>query len=149
MATPLITADLVAVDLDATDKEAVVAVLADKLAAAGRVSDAAAFAADVKAREAQTATGMPGKIGLPHAKSAAVLAPSLAVATVPNGVDFGGPDGVATLVFLIAAPAEGANEHLQILAKLARKLVNPTFTGSLRDAGDAQSVSDIVNEAVA
>ncbi|MBN8882822.1 MAG: PTS sugar transporter subunit IIA [Salana multivorans] len=148
MSDTLITADLVAVGLDAVDKDAVIEALAGKLAAAGRVTDAAAFVADVTAREAQTATGMPGNIGLPHAKSAAVTVPSLAVATVPGGVDFAGPDGPATLVFLIAAPAEGANEHLQILAKLARKLVNPAFTGSIRDAADADAVAAIVTEAV-
>lgn len=149
MSSPLITADLVSLNLDAPSKDAVIAALAEKLAAAGRVSDAAAYVADVQAREAQTATGMPGQIGLPHAKSEAVLVPSLALATVPGGVDFGGPDGAATLVFLIAAPASGANEHLQILAKLARKMVNPSFTGALREAPDPEAAANIVNEAVA
>lgn len=148
MTSQLITADLVAINLAATSKDAVIDALAAQLAAAGRVTDAAAFAADVRAREAQTATGMPGNIGLPHAKSEAVTVPSLAVATIPGGVDFAGPDGAATLVFLIAAPASGANEHLMILAKLARKMINPAFTGSIREAADGQAVADIVNEAV-
>jgi fructose PTS system EIIA component len=149
MTSQLITADLVAVNVSAADKGAVIDLLAQRLADAGRVTDAAAFAADVRAREAVTATGMPGAIGLPHAKSAAVLVPSLAVATVPDGVDFEGPDGAATLVFLIAAPAEGADEHLKILAKLARKLVSPAFTGAVRDAADAETVASVVTEAVA
>lgn len=91
MTNQLITADLVAINLDAASKDAVIEALAAKLAAAGRVTDAAAYVADVQAREAQTATGMPGNIGLPHAKSEAVTVPSLAVATVPGGVDFAGP----------------------------------------------------------
>jgi hypothetical protein len=41
--------------------------------------------------------------------------PSLAVGRVPAGVDFGAPDGPATLVFLIAAPAGGDADHLTIL----------------------------------
>ncbi len=148
MSVPLITADLVAVDLAANTKDDVITALADLLAKAGRVSDAAQFIADVRTREATTATGMPGGIGLPHAKSEAVIEPSLAVAKVPNGVDFGAPDGPATLVFLIAAPAGGASEHLKILAKLARNLVHEDFKNSLRNATDAASVADIVNEAV-
>ena len=144
----LITADLVAVDIVVSSKEEVIDALAAKLAAAGRVTDGAAFAADVRAREAQTETGMPGGIGLPHAKSAAVVEPSLAVAPVPAGVDFGAPDGAATLIFMIAAPDGGASEHLKILAKLARKLVNEEFMSSIRNAGDAATIADIVNAAV-
>lgn len=149
MSTTLTSSELVAVGLDAASKDEVIDALAARLASAGRVSDAAAFAADVRAREAKTATGMPGQIGLPHAKSAAVEVASLAVATVPAGVDFGGPDGAASLVFLIAAPEGAADEHLKILAKLARKLVNPAFTGAIRDAADGDAVAAIVNEAVA
>jgi mannitol/fructose-specific phosphotransferase system IIA component (Ntr-type) len=78
-----------------------------------------------------------------------VTAPSLAVAKVPGGVDFGAPDGPATLVFLIAAPAAGDGQHLKILAALARKLVNAEFKDSLRAAEDGATVAHIVNEAVA
>lgn len=91
---------------------------------------------------------MPGGIGLPHAKSEAVVTPSLAVAKVPAGVDFGAPDGPATLVFLIAAPAAGEGDHLKILAALARKLVHADFKESLRAAPDGDAVAAIVNEAV-
>ena len=149
MTSHLITADLVVIDLPAASKDVVIEALAERLATAGRVTDGETFAADVRAREAQTPTGLPGQVGLPHAKSDAVLTPSLAVATVPGGVDFGGPDGPSTLVFLIAAPAMGDNVHLQILAKLARKLMNAEFMESVRGAADAETLAAIVNEAVA
>jgi PTS system fructose-specific IIA component len=144
MSTPLITADLVAVDLAATDREQATRALIELLAAAGRVTDADGFQADVRAREAQMATGMPGGIGLPHARSQFVTAPSLAVGKVPAGVDFGAPDGPATLVFLIAAPASGDADHLKILAALARRLVHAEFRQSLLEATDAQTIADIV-----
>ena len=87
------------------------------------------------------ATGMPGGIGLPHARSEHVTVPSLGLARVPAGVDFGAPDGPATLVFLIAAPAGGGSEHLTILAALARRLVRPAFRQTIIDAPDAASVA--------
>ena len=148
MSTSLITPDLVAVDVVATDRDDVVRQLIDKLVAAGRVTDADGFAADVKAREAQMATGMPGGIGLPHARSQFVTVPSLALGKVPAGVDFGALDGPATLVFLIAAPASGDADHLKILAALARRLVHPEFRQSLIDAPDAATVADIVTREV-
>ncbi|WP_426592977.1 PTS sugar transporter subunit IIA [Cellulomonas sp. McL0617] len=148
MSTPLITPDLVAVDLVATDRDDATRQLIDLLLAAGRVTDADGFHADVRAREAQMATGMPGGIGLPHARSGYVTAPSLAVGKVAAGVDFGAPDGPATLIFLIAAPAEGDSDHLQILAALARRLVHESFRTSLKEAGDAATVADIVTREV-
>src|SRR5664279_4618405 len=144
MAEPLITPELVALDLVAADRDAATRALIDLMVAAGRVTDADGFHADVRAREAQMATGMPGGIGLPHARSEHVTVPSLAVGRVPGGVDFGAPDGPATLVFLIAAPAGGGSEHLTILAALARRLVRPAFRQTIIDAPDAASVASYV-----
>src|SRR3954452_24281790 len=56
----LITTDLVALDADlGADKAAVVRRLAELVAGAGRATDASALQADVLAREAQAATGLP------------------------------------------------------------------------------------------
>jgi len=148
VSTPLITPDLVAVDLVATDRDDATRQLIDLLHQAGRVTDADGFHADVRAREAQMATGMPGGIGLPHARSSYVTAPSLAVGKVAAGVDFGAPDGPATLIFLIAAPTEGDGDHLKILAALARRLVHESFRTSLKDATDPGTVADIVTREV-
>src|SRR5450830_1626026 len=146
MTTPLITADLVAVGVVATDRDEVTRRLIDLLVAAGRVTDADGFHADVRAREAQMATGMPGGIGLPHARSEHVTVPSLAVGRVHSGVDFGAPDGPATLIFLIAAPTSGDADHLKILAALARRLVHESFRTSIQQAPDAVTVADIVTQ---
>jgi PTS system fructose-specific IIA component len=148
MTQPLTSADLVGVDLVARDRDDATAQLIALLAAAGRVTDAAGFHADVRAREAQMATGMPGGVGLPHARSEHVTAPSLAVGKLHDPVDWGAPDGPARLVFLIAAPAGGDADHLQILAALARRLVHESFRQSLLDAPDAATVAEIVTREV-
>lgn len=148
MSQPLTSADLVGVDLVARDRDDATAQLIALLAAAGRVTDADGFHADVRAREAQMATGMPGGVGLPHARSEHVTAPSLAVGKLHDPVDWGAPDGPARLVFLIAAPAGGDADHLQILAALARRLVHESFRQSLLDAPDAATVAEIVTREV-
>ncbi len=146
--TPLITPELVGLDLTASDREDVTRQLIDLMAATGRVTDADGFQGDVRAREAQMATGMPGGVGLPHARSEYVTVPTLAVGRVPGGVDFGAPDGPANLIFLIAAPASGGSEHLKILASLARRLVHESFRSSLLGAADANEVAEIVTREV-
>src|SRR4051812_26652290 len=105
----LITTDLVSLDADlGADKGAVVRRLAELVAAAGRATDAGALQADVLAREAQAATGLPGGIAIPHCRSEAVTEASLAFARLSPKVDFGAPAGPAALAFLIAPPAPRA-----------------------------------------
>ena len=65
----LITSDLVDLDLAATDRHEATRSLAERLRAAGRVTDLDGFLADVRAREAQMPTGIEGGIGIPHARS--------------------------------------------------------------------------------
>ncbi|MEZ0163773.1 PTS sugar transporter subunit IIA [Kineococcus sp. LSe6-4] len=144
--TDLTAPELVLTDLVATDRVDATRQLAQTLADAGRVTDLQQFLTDVAAREEQMATGIPGGIGLPHARSTAVTVPSLAIGRVVSGerIDWGAPDGPANLVFLIAAPTEGEADHLQILAALARKLVHVSFRESLLQAPDAAAVSSTV-----
>ncbi|GAA2671196.1 MULTISPECIES: PTS sugar transporter subunit IIA [Actinosynnema] len=147
--TELITADLVDLDLAPTSREAVVRALAERLVAAGRVTDLDLFLADVAAREAQMPTGLEGGIGIPHCRSAAVTAPTLAFGRSAAGVDFGAPDGPAHLVFLIAAPEGGGTDHMKVLAALARRLVRAEFTTTLREATDAEQLASYVRTEVA
>ncbi|MFD7511901.1 fructose-specific PTS transporter subunit EIIC [Streptomyces sp. NPDC059853] len=134
MNTPLITADLVDLDLDraAATKDEAARALAGRMAAAGRVTDLDGFLADVAAREEQMPTGLEGGIGIPHCRSAHVTEPTLAFGRSATGIDFGAADGPATLVFLIAAPAGADQDHLGILSTLARDLMRAEFTDALR-----------------
>src|SRR3954453_15828022 len=145
----LITTDLVSLDADlGADKGAVVRRLAELAAAPGRAPDAGALQADVVAREAQAATGLPGGIAIPHCRSEAVTEASLAFARLSPKVDFGAPDGPADLAFLIAAPAHGDADHLTLLTALARALVRPEFVASLRSASSAEEIVRLVDEVV-
>ncbi|KQR91202.1 MULTISPECIES: PTS fructose transporter subunit IIABC [Microbacterium] len=146
----IITPELVVLDASlGDDKQAVIRALAARVVAAGRATDAEALFADAWAREAKDETGLPGGIAIPHAKSAAVTTASLAFARLRPAVDFGAPDGPADLVFLIAAPEHAAEEHLAVLSKLARNLLNDDFTAQLRGARDAAYVVSVVDRAIA
>ena len=80
------------------------------------------------------ATGLPGGIGIPHARSAPSPSPRSSSAGPPTGIDWGAKDGPATLVFLIAAPEGGGEAHMQMLAKLARALMSKDFKAALAAA---------------
>ena len=146
--SPLLTADLVDLDLAATDKDTAIASLAARLHAAGRVTDVDQFLVDIALREEQMATGLEGGIGIPHCRSVAVTEPTLAFGRSTAGVDFGAPDGPAHLIFLIAAPAGGGADHMTVLAALARRLVRKAFKQTLTEATDPADLASYVNQEV-
>lgn len=147
MTDKILTEDLVVLDADlghTTDE--VISSLAQVVADAGRSNDPEALAAAAQAREASAGTGVPGKVAIPHCRSAAVDKPTLAFARLSRGVDFSGPDGDAELVFLIAAPEGGGKAHLKILSKLARALVKGDFLEKLRAASTPGAIVAAVDE---
>jgi PTS system fructose-specific IIA component len=144
----LTTPELIDLNLDADDRVAATRLLAQRLAAAGRVSDLDGFLADVAAREQQMPTGLEGGIGIPHARSPHVTEPSLAFGRTDAGVDFGAEDGPAHLIFLIAAPSGGGADHMTILAALARRLVHASFREALTQVTDAADAADLITQEV-
>lgn len=149
MTQPIITPDLVLLDVDAGgDKEAVITRLVGTLAEAGRTSDTAGLVGAAMAREGQSATGLPGGIAIPHCRSPYVDTPTIGFARLSPKVDFGAPDGPADLVFLIAAPESGGAEHMKLLSSLARALVRQDFVASLRDAGSVSEAVTLVDGVV-
>lgn len=148
--TDLLTPQLVVLDADlGRTSDEVVRALTERVVASGRASDADGLHADAMAREAQSSTGLPGGLAIPHCRSEHVTVPTLAVARLAPGADFGAKDGPADLVFLLAAPAGGGSEHLKLLSALARSLVKPAFPAALRAAADADAVVELVSAAVA
>lgn len=139
----------ISLDLSARTKNEAIGQLIDLLVAAGAISDRAVFTADVLAREAKSTTGIGDGIAIPHGKSSGVSRSAVAFAKSKAGIDWGSPDGQpATLLFLIAVPVENVgDEHLRILARLARALVRAPFRSGLsaaETANDALSVLDTV-----
>lgn len=138
---------MVILEMEATDREDAAAQLAQRLFESGRVSNLEGFLASVNAREHQLATGLPGGIGLPHARSEYVTQPSIAVGVTKYGhaLDFGAADGPANLVLLIATPAQSFSEHLEVLATLARSLSKESYRESLRRAHDPEVIAELIN----
>ncbi|WP_418361515.1 fructose-specific PTS transporter subunit EIIC [Streptomyces gilvosporeus] len=143
-----VTPQTVKTQLAADDKEAAIREMAELAAATGKVADVGELVRVALAREAQGSTGLGEEIAIPHAKTDAVTAPVVAFARSAEGIDWGSLDGTAAkLVFLIAVPeAAAGDEHLRILALLARKLMDTDFRARLQEAADAAAVLRVLGE---
>lgn len=132
MITTLINEHLINLDLNATSKEEVFSEMARLLVAQGKVSDEQQFIKDLWAREELDNTGFEEGVALPHAKSAAVSTPAVAIGISRNGIEYGAEDGKPSqLFFMIASPAGGANHHIEVLAELSAKLIEEGFIAKL------------------
>ncbi|UAK73494.1 fructose-specific PTS transporter subunit EIIC [Aeromonas enteropelogenes] len=132
MITTLINEHLINLDLKATHKEGVFHEMAALLAAQGKVSDQQAFIKDLWAREELGNTGFEEGVALPHAKSAAVCNPAVAIGISRNGIEYGAEDGKPShIFFMIASPDGGANHHIEVLAELSGKLIEEGFIAKL------------------
>ncbi|MGG5173490.1 PTS sugar transporter subunit IIA [Pseudarthrobacter sp. J1763] len=146
----LTTPAMVVLEMVAADKTEAATQLATAMFNAGRVSDLGGFLKQVNSREHQLATGLPGGIGLPHARSEFVSQTSIAVGVTKFGhaLDFGAVDGPANLVLLIATPAQSFSEHLEVLATLARSLSKESYRESLRRAHDPEVIAELINSSL-
>lgn len=145
---PLITPDLVRLDVTVDgDKRAAIAQMARIIAATGRAEEDGLQAA-MEAREAQFPTGMPGGIAIPHCRTDAVNTASLGFMRLSQPVDFGAKDGPADLVIGIAAPDESGSQHMKLLAKLSRALIRKDFVAALRAAETSADVSGLIMDVV-
>jgi PTS system, fructose-specific, IIB component/PTS system, fructose subfamily, IIA component/PTS system, fructose subfamily, IIC component len=135
MITNLINEKLICLDLQATSKDAVFREMIELLAAQGKVQDKLQFLQDVQAREAIGNTGFEEGIALPHAKSSAVIEPAVVIGISRKGIEYGAEDGKPSkLFFMIASPAGGADHHINVLAELSSKLIEPGFFNAIMAA---------------
>lgn len=144
----LLRKDVMLLDLQATEKKAVIEEMIQSLVDHGYVTDFEAFKEGILAREALTSTGLGDGIAMPHSKNTAVKEATVLFAKSNKGVDYESLDGQPTdLFFMIAAP-EGANDtHLAALAELSQYLMKDGFADKLRQVTSPDQVIELFDQA--
>ena len=144
----LLRKDVMLLDLQATEKTAVIEEMIKSLVDHGYVTDFETFKEGILAREALTSTGLGEGIAMPHSKNSAVKEATVLFAKSNKGVDYESLDGQPTdLFFMIAAP-EGANDtHLAALAELSQYLMKDGFADKLRKVSSPDEVIVLFDQA--
>ncbi|MCB6343422.1 PTS fructose transporter subunit IIABC [Enterocloster lavalensis] len=146
--TELLKQESIGLNEKAENKEQAIDKLVALMEAGGRLKDKAGYKAGILAREGLGSTAIGEGIAIPHAKVEAVAQPGLAAMVLPEGVDYEAFDGsLANLIFMIAAPAEGADVHLEALARLSTLLMNPGFKEALTAAKSKEEFLRVIDEA--
>ena len=128
-------------------KEEAIDHLVDLMVKGGNITDREEYKKGILAREANGTTGIGGGIAIPHSKNKAVTKAGLASMTVPDGVDYEAMDGEPSDVFfMIAAPAEGSDVHLEALSRLSVILMDPVFKDSLLKATSKEEYLALIDK---
>ncbi len=144
--------DLVALGIQAEEKENVIKTLSDKLLAQGFVKDS--FYQNVLDREAVFPTGLPTIIPMAicHTESEHVHSSAIAVGTVKSPVAFqemGTPERtvMAEIVFVIAL--KNPKDQVPWLQKMMTVFKDEAILSTIRDADDSEELVRFLNEVFA
>lgn len=132
-------ANLINLNISATDKVSAIAELAQLAVTAGRGKDADQIIKDVLARDEMGTPQFDG-VAIPHARSAGIDEATVLVGRSATGVVFDPDEPGADVIFMILVPEGGGDEHITILSGLARRLMDPEFTAALRTSASAEAL---------
>ena len=128
-------------------KEEALNKLVDLMDKEGNLSDKEVYKEAVLKREELSTTGIGDGIAIPHGKSKAVKKAGLSSIVVRDGIDFDSLDGQpAKLFFMIAAPEEANNLHLDVLARLSTILMDEDFRNKLINANSKEEYLKLIDE---
>jgi len=143
----IINKNLIKLDINNNSKEEVIKTLANIINNEHRLNNYEAYVEDVLHRESLITTGIGYGIAIPHGKCKAVEVPTVAVGRIRKGVEWESlDDNPVYVVFLLAVPEEAvSDEHLRILASLARNLMNEEFRHELFNSADEEKLLELLS----
>ncbi|MES9754001.1 fructose-specific PTS transporter subunit EIIC [Bacillus wiedmannii] len=145
--TALLKRDTVIMNLTASNKEAVIDELVEKLDGANRLNSKAEFKEAILKRESQSTTGIGEGIAIPHAKTKAVKQPAICFGRSVSGINYESLDGQPAHLFFMIAASEGANNtHLETLSRLSTLLMDEGFRKQLLEAKDEEELLRLFDE---
>ena len=129
----IIQKECIVFDIDTCDKNEAILTLVKKLKDQEKITSVDDFYQDVLDREKIAPTAIGYHIGLPHGRTNNVIEPAVCFGRLNNDIIWNDETKeVANIIILIAVPQENeGNLHMQILSKLARKLMHEDFRNQL------------------
>ncbi|WP_157142743.1 PTS fructose transporter subunit IIABC [Brachyspira pilosicoli] len=145
MLKDVITLDCINIDLKGQTKSEIIDEMVDILYNNGKLNDREEYKKEILKRETQSSTGMEEGIAIPHGKTDAVKIPTVAIGISKKGVDYESLDGKPShLFFMIAAPANSNNSHIELLSKITTLLLEDDIREALINSKSKEEVLDIL-----
>lgn len=137
-------------ELASTERDAAVAEIVDALVNAGALSPELReeFIKAIIKREKRGSTGFGHGVAVPHVKHTAISKMAVAVAVSRAGIDFNALDKQPVhSIFLLLSPEDKPEDHLDAMEAIFGNLSQETFRRFLRQAGSAEDIMNLLEEA--
>jgi len=145
--TDLINESSITLDLKGINKSDIIVELCKLHYKNNNINNLEGYMGDILKREAQSSTGLEEGIAIPHAKSKYVINPSLVLGISKNGIDYDSLDGESSnLFFMIAAPENASDTHIETLSKLTTFLIDDDFRESILKAKTPKQIISLINK---
>lgn len=101
-------------------------------------------------REKEFSTNLGDGIAIPHTKSDFILKPAILILKLRTEVSWGEDteEGIKIIISILSHNEQGGNTHLELLASLARKLVDEEFKKNLLNATHREDIFLLIMEAL-
>lgn len=141
----ILTPARVTIDVHAASKKAVLEVLARLVTGdTSQLTPAQAFDGLI-VRERLGSTGLGHGIAIPHARIEHLSVMVGAFLRIHSAVDFDAIDGKPVdLFFALIVPVDTTEQHLAMLANLARSFSDPKLVASLREVASTQMIHTLL-----
>jgi mannitol/fructose-specific phosphotransferase system IIA component (Ntr-type) len=138
----LVRLDTIELDLRAGDKWGAIDELAGLLELEGKLIDKVSYLQAVGERENQVSTSVGLGIAIPHGKSQAVKETSVAIGRSITGIQWDpeSPDICHLIILLAVSDREADKTYMQLLAILARSLLDDGFREGLMTAPNREAL---------
>ena len=136
--TDLLSIDSIEIGSSYKDKDELLKNAVKLMCRSGIINNEKEYLNSVLKREKESTTGVGNGIAIPHGRCKAVDKAGLAAIVLNKPVE---------LLFLIAAPEDKGNVHLEILSKLAMMLMDQEFTFRLKNSRTAEEFIRVIDEA--
>lgn len=143
----LFDCELVLIRDQVENKEAAIREMVDALYIAGRTDDPDRLEDALWTREGAYSTGMGHGFAVPHCKSDAISAGSIAVLKLEKPVEWGSVDSapVQIVILLAARESDSGAEHLKVFSRLARNLMDEAFRERLLSSENEDAVLGVLH----
>jgi fructose-specific PTS system IIA-like component len=147
---PMMTSRLIEVGVAVASKEEAIKHLADLMWLNDRASDPKLLEGAIWAREETYSTGFGHGCAIPHCKSAAVRAGSVALIKLTSPVIWNsdGTNEVDLILMIALREQDQGKEHMRILSQLSRMLMRDEFRDSLRNLNEPDALLAFLNQSL-
>ena len=146
--TDLLSINSIEIGSSYKDKDELLKNAVKLMCRSGIINNEKEYLNSVLEREKESTTGVGNGIAIPHGRCKAVDKAGLAAIVLNKPVEYEALDNKPVeLLFLIAAPEDKGNVHLEILSKLAMMLMDQEFTFKLKNSRTAEEFIRAIDEA--